>query len=125
MPLRDRTIIIIDDDLDFTPQDFMTAWNSEQSDGDLPMASLVGPGRTFDASLMAIVGDVASVLQIVGFIGMPTVVSLVQKIRKRRTPDQPGMAGKDARVGFEVDETVIDLDREGKVRKITIRRAVG
>jgi hypothetical protein len=118
---RDRTIIIVDDNLSFTPSDFMLAWNAEQSDSDVPMATLLQRGRSFDGSLMTIVGDVANVLQIVGFIGVPTVALMVRKMLKMRAAGQPGVDDQRAQPGFELDETVIDLDREGKVQRITIR----
>ncbi len=55
MSSQERTIIIIDEKMELSPQDFMLIWNVESSEKDLPVASLLEPEKTFDASLMTIV----------------------------------------------------------------------
>ncbi|MEP3334024.1 hypothetical protein [Sedimentitalea sp.] len=114
----ERTVIIIEDNVGFSPSDLMLAWNAEQSDSDLPMASLQEKGKTFDATLLSVVGDAANILTILGFIGVPTIAATVQKLRNRRSASRT--AADERQPQFVVD--VIDLSEEGKIQRIVIRR---
>jgi hypothetical protein len=122
MNSQDRTIVVVDDDMDFSAEDFVLTWNAESSQEDLPVASLLKKEQTFNMDFWAIVGDVASVIGIVSFIGVPTVAAIVRKILEKFKPSQ--QEGQELRK-FEIDETIIDLGHNGKVKRITIRRAAG
>ena len=78
MSQQDFTVIVIDDDMDFSPEDFVLAWNARAPQDDLPLASLKERKKTYDAGWMTIMGNVANVIQIASFIGIPTVAQIVK-----------------------------------------------
>ncbi|HEV7912507.1 MAG TPA: hypothetical protein VGP22_01970 [Albitalea sp.] len=123
MNAQDRTIIVVEGNPGFTPAEFVLSWNAQASRKDLPLATLKQRGTTYDAALMSIVGDVANVIQIISFIGVPTVAMMVQRLMEKRALSLASSPEAQPSVEFEFDETIIDLDQEGKVQRITIRRS--
>jgi hypothetical protein len=127
MRSQDFTIIVQDKSVEFEPEEFVLSWNETANADKLPAAilretiKLHSTLRTFDGSLMNIIGDVANFIQIATFVGVPTVAVIAQHLRADR---QKRVARSDQRhqmKELEFDETTVELAGGVKIRRIVIR----
>jgi len=130
MQSEDRTFIIIEPDVGIQASDFLAEWNAQAAVEDQPIAAIKERAATFDASLLKVLGDAANCIAIATFIGLPTISSMVSKLLSKRSMRQsalpprsePPPSAAATPAPLAVDETIVDLGPNGRVKKIVVRR---
>jgi hypothetical protein len=115
MKLKSRTIVLVEQGVGFTAEDFVAVWNVRASNSGDPIAVVEHRPETYDADLLRIIGDVADFITIGTFIGVPTVREILRLLRgDSKEAPEPSQS-------IEIEVTTIER-RDERIAKLVIRR---
>jgi hypothetical protein len=84
-----KTYIILDEDLKISSEEFSMLWNSTEVTPEKRPSRIIYTTDTFDADLMKILSDVASIVTIASFVGIPSVYNIIKTLLIRKKKIDP------------------------------------